>query len=218
MSRTVTFTAFDGIGSDLAVKQIAVTAVNDAPVALAESYTATEDTTLTVTTSGVLANDSDAEGSLSAVLIDGTANGLLTLNPDGSFSYTPLADFTGTDSFRYMATDGALGSNLIVVQINVGAVNDPPSALLLAGGSVSENLDSTGGHDVGTLFSADPDAGDLHTYAVSGGADAGKFAIAGDRLLLDDGLLDFETKPSYQVTVRSTDSGGLFWTGASSSP
>ncbi len=51
-----------------------------------------------------------------------------------------------------MASDGALGSNLIVVQIDVGAVNDPPSALLLAGGSVSENLDSTGGYDVGTLF------------------------------------------------------------------
>ena len=67
-TRTVTFTANDGIGSDVAAKQIALIAVNDVPVAVADSYTASEDTTLTVAASGVLANDSDAEGSLSGGL------------------------------------------------------------------------------------------------------------------------------------------------------
>ena len=54
------------------------------------------------------------------------------------------------------------------------------------------------------------DAGDTFTYSVVGGTDASKFSTSAAQLLIADGVLDFETKPSYQVTVRSTDSGGLF--------
>src|SRR5207249_10773522 len=58
-------------------------------------------------------NDSDVDGNpLTTVLVSGTANGSLTLNADGSFSYTPNANFNGTDSFTYRANDGTINSNV----------------------------------------------------------------------------------------------------------
>src|SRR5262249_61779268 len=81
--------------------------VNDAPVATNDSYSVAEDGTLSVPVNGVLGNDSDTEGStLSAVLVGGPANGTLTLNANGSFTYAPNPNFTRPDSFPYPATDG----------------------------------------------------------------------------------------------------------------
>ena len=62
----------------------------------------------------------------------------------------------------------------------------------------------------GTLSATDLDASDTQTYTIVGGADAALFTIGGagsDELILDDGMLDFETQSSYQVTLRVTDSG-----------
>ena len=60
------------------------------------------------------------------MLVSGPANGTLTLNANGSFSYTPNANFNGSDSFTYRANDGALTSAAAIVSITVTAVNDPP--------------------------------------------------------------------------------------------
>ncbi|MCH8960685.1 MAG: cadherin-like domain-containing protein [Bacteroidetes bacterium] len=77
------------------------------PVADDDTFNAPTDT-LTVEAPGVLANDSDADGdSLIAVLVAGPSNGMLTLNRDGSFTYTPNAGFTGADSFTYLAEEAA---------------------------------------------------------------------------------------------------------------
>jgi VCBS repeat-containing protein len=65
---------------------------------------------------------------LVAELVSTTAHGQLALNPDGSFSYTPDADFSGSDSFVYRANDGSADSNEVTVVINVTAVNDAPVA------------------------------------------------------------------------------------------
>ncbi len=129
-ARTITFVANDGTNdSNLATATITVSGVNDAPVAANEGYSTNEDTPLNVAAAGVLANDSDVEGNtLSAVLVTGPANGSLTLNADGSFSYTPNGNYNGTDSFTYRANDGAANSNLATVTITVNAVNDAPVA------------------------------------------------------------------------------------------
>ncbi|WP_415794929.1 Ig-like domain-containing protein, partial [Mycolicibacterium frederiksbergense] len=71
-------------------------------------------------TGNVLTNDSDADGStLTATLVTGPANGTLTLNADGSFTYTPDADFNGTDSFTYTAGDGTETSSIATVSITI---------------------------------------------------------------------------------------------------
>ena len=78
-----------------------------------DSYSLLQDTTLSITAPGVLGNDSDVDSpALQAVLVTSTTHGTLQLNADGSFSYAPTAGFTGTDSFTYKASDGALLSNL----------------------------------------------------------------------------------------------------------
>ena len=59
---------------------------------------------------GVLGNDSDIDGdTLTAVLVSGPAHGTLALNSDGSFTYTPSANYNGSDAFRYKANDSAAG-------------------------------------------------------------------------------------------------------------
>lgn len=120
-----------GGGTDTATVRVAVNPVNDAPTGTNDSYNATEDTSLNVNAAtGVLANDTDPDGgALTAVLVSGPSSGLLTLNADGSFSYTPNANFNGADSFTYKANDGTLDSNNATVTISIGAGNDPPDAM-----------------------------------------------------------------------------------------
>ena len=104
---------------------ITITAVNDAPVAVADAYSMFQDNTLVVAAGGVLANDTDVD--LQALTvgtprpISGPNNGSLTLNADGSFSYTPAAGFTGSDSFTYKATDGIADSAPATVTITVNS-------------------------------------------------------------------------------------------------
>src|SRR5262249_51611088 len=61
--------------------------------------------------------------SISAVSITNPTNGKVAVAADGSFTYTPNAGFTGTDSFTYKANDGMLSSNVATVKINVVAAN-----------------------------------------------------------------------------------------------
>ena len=75
---------------------------------------------------GVLANDTDPNNlPLTAVLVAEPAHGTLALNGDGSFTYTPAANFIGTDSFTYQASDGQDISAVAAVTITVG---QPPTA------------------------------------------------------------------------------------------
>lgn len=98
---------------------------NDAPVAVADRYTLDEDTTLTVAGPGVLGNDGDFDGdTLTATLVNDVAHGTLTLNADGSFTYTPDEDFFGTDSFTYRVSDGSLDGNTVTVDLTVNEVRD----------------------------------------------------------------------------------------------
>ncbi|MGA7614707.1 MAG: Ig-like domain-containing protein [Thermoanaerobaculia bacterium] len=136
-SATVTVTLSDnggtangGVDTSAPVSfTITLTPVNDAPVAVADAYATNEDTPLNVAAAGVLANDTDVDGDpLSAIQVSGPANGSLTLNPDGSFTYTPNANYNGSDSFTYKANDGSVDSNVVTVSITINAVNDPPVA------------------------------------------------------------------------------------------
>ncbi len=108
--------------------------VNEPPVANDDSYSTNEDTALVEATvgtlgKGVLANDTDADSNpLTAVLDTGPSNGVLGLNSDGSFTYTPNADFCGADSFTYHANDGTVDSHIATVDMDVVCVDDPPVA------------------------------------------------------------------------------------------
>ena len=80
--------------------------VYSVPVANNDSYSVVAGNTLTVTKPGVLANDTNADGrTLIASIGSYPSHGSVTLNSDGSFSYTPTAGFSGTDSFSYVAVN-----------------------------------------------------------------------------------------------------------------
>ena len=80
---------------------INVGAVNDPPVAKNDSYGTNEDAPLTIAANaGLLSNDTDIDSaSLTAAVVTGPTHGTLTLNANGSFTYTPNADYNGADSF-----------------------------------------------------------------------------------------------------------------------
>src|SRR5207244_7351948 len=99
-------------------------------VALNDSFTTAEDTALNVAAPGVLANDSDVDGdTLHSVLVSQPTHGSLTLNSNGSFTYTPATNYQGSDSFTYKANDGQADSGIATVTITIGGANDAPVAL-----------------------------------------------------------------------------------------
>jgi FtsP/CotA-like multicopper oxidase with cupredoxin domain len=121
-------TVVGGVPSLPATVSLTVNPVNDAPVAAGDAYSVAAGTILNAAAPGVLGNDSDMDGDgLTAVPVSGPASGSLVLNADGSFSYTPNAGFTGTDSFTYQASDGVDSSAAATVTITVLA-NRPPVA------------------------------------------------------------------------------------------
>jgi hypothetical protein len=86
-----------------------ILAVNNPPTAVDDNYTMARNTTLNVAASGVLANDTDVDSPASflrAVLTRGPESGTVTLNANGSFSYTPQTGFVGVDRFKYVANNG----------------------------------------------------------------------------------------------------------------
>ncbi len=119
-------------GNEVTVN-IKVTPVNDAPVGVADHIDVAEGGTATILASGaisLLANDSDAESNtLSAILVSNPSHGTLTLNANGTFSYTHDGSETTSDSFTYRANDGTANGNLVTVTIAVTAKNDAPIAL-----------------------------------------------------------------------------------------
>jgi len=127
---TYTVRDIDGNVSNTATVTVTVTAVNDAPVGVADSYSTPVDTALNVTAPGVLANDTDVDSAtLTASLVTGPTQGVLTLNADGSFTYTPNTGATGSDTFTYVASDGLAPSANTLVTITIATpANQPPVA------------------------------------------------------------------------------------------
>ena len=135
-SDSFTYQAKDSaINSNTATVTLTLNAVNDAPIAVADTYTTNKNTRLNTSSStGVLRNDRDVENDpLSVTLVTSVRHGVLTLNTNGSFSYVPNTDFSGLDSFTYSVNDGSVSSNTVTVKITVGddVVNIAPLIMLL---------------------------------------------------------------------------------------
>jgi VCBS repeat-containing protein len=148
-----TYQANDGSAdSNVATVTIEVACVNDAPVAADDANATDEDTPVN---GSVAANDSDLENNaLTFGNASDPAHGSVVLQPNGSYTYTPDANYCGPDSFTYQANDGNADSNVATVNITVACVNDPP---------VAGDAAATTAEDVpvaGTVSSTDIDGGD----------------------------------------------------------
>ena len=107
-------------GTAIGTVNVAVTPVNDAPVAVANTYAVNKQISFTIPASGVLANDIDVDGNPLTAFQRSNPSGTVNLNADGSFTYTTTAGYVGTRVFKYRANDGLLNS----ADVNVTLVKD----------------------------------------------------------------------------------------------
>src|SRR5205814_630360 len=145
-SDSFTYKANDGQADSPsnAIVSITVTPVNDPPgtsggIVADDASTTPEDTTLTVSAPGVLANDTDVDGDpLTAILVNGPTHRSLHDALPISFTYAPALNYNGSDSFTYKANDGQADSpSNAIVSITVTPVNDPPGT---SGGIVADEI------------------------------------------------------------------------------
>ncbi|MFO1432030.1 MAG: Ig-like domain-containing protein [Candidatus Competibacteraceae bacterium] len=139
-SAVITVSVSDGTTTTSTTFTVTVNSVNDPPVAQNDAYATNEDQTLTVPPRGVLSNDSDVENDpLRAVLIAVPAHGVVTLNRDGSFVYTPVINYNGPDNFTYQTSDGQANSNVATVSLTINPINDPPTITTIADQTIDED-------------------------------------------------------------------------------
>ncbi len=194
-SDSFTYRASDGaLDSNVVTVTVTVAAVNDAPVAVDDAAATDEDTLVVI---AVLGNDTDVDSSgLTVTLVGGAAYGTVTPNADGTFSYAPIANFNGTDSFSYRANDGALDSIEATVSITVAAVNDAPVA---QDGNVETDEDTALN---GQLVATDVDNAAL-TFAIEGGPAHGALAVETDGRFTYTPAQDFNGSDTF--TYRASD-------------
>ena len=200
-----TYRASDGQGgSATGIVSIMVNPVNDVPVAMDDAYTIDEDDTLTVdAAAGVLANDSDVDGNpLTAALVTGPAHGTLSLNPDGSFEYTPHSNYSGSDSFTYVVSDGQGGTDTATVVININEINQAPQVetehdgITVNEGDVTENTGTFADLDQGDVVQITASIGTITQIGSQVGTWTWSFTTM-------DGPADAQT-----VTITATDQSG----------
>ena len=138
------------------------TVTNPGPDAVDDTAATTEDTASAPI--NVLANDVDPDGDDLTVTVASAANGTVVINADNTLTYTPDANFNGTDTITYAISDGQGGTSSAIVTVTVGAENDVPTAPPIGARSNVDadliNLNLSGGF-------ADED-GDALTFTATG--------------------------------------------------
>src|SRR5262249_9629921 len=120
----------DGLtNSGVATVTLSISDSNRPPVANNDSYGLNKNTTLSISPPGVLSNDTDPDDNiLTSILVTGPAPGTLNLQTNGSFTYTPVRNYYGADSFSYRANDGLTNSGIATVSLTITNVNRAPVA------------------------------------------------------------------------------------------
>ncbi|MEZ6032437.1 MAG: FG-GAP-like repeat-containing protein [Planctomycetaceae bacterium] len=184
---------------------------HDGPVFTSSATANVAENTTSVIT--VTATDPSAPVTFSKTGGDDAAQ--FTINPTTGELTIVAQDFEAPADFnldniyevQITATDAAGNSSLQSLSITIIDANDPPTDILLSSTTVSENTAS--GTFVGSLQSVDADILDSHSYqlvAGSGDADNSSFQIDAGTLKTN-AVFDYETKNSYSIRIRTTDSG-----------
>ncbi len=162
-------------------------------------------------------SDPDAGDTFTYSVVGGADQGNFSIGGAGSDELILTAgilNFEAKSSYEVIVRTTDSGGLTFdkTITVTVNDLNEEPTDVSISASTIDENIDTSGGSSIGTLTSSDPDSGDTFTYSVVGGADQGSFSIGGagsDELILTAGILNYEAKSSYEVIVRSTDSGGL---------
>ena len=174
----ITYTVSDGNGgTSQSTATVTITGSNDTPTAVVDTVFGDEDAA--VITGNVLDNDADPDSTdtLTASLVEGEgpSHGTITVNTDGTFSYTPEDNFNGTDSFTYQVSDGQSGVSTATVTVTVNSVND---TAVISGDTAGTTVDDDTAVS-GTLSVSDVDGSDTFVPQtdVAGDNGYGSFSI-----------------------------------------
>jgi VCBS repeat-containing protein len=163
------FKVNDGIDdSHPATLSITVSSINDPPVARDDAVVTLEDTPAVKV--DVLENDTDIDNegrylyldTLTVTAVTQGKNGLVTINPDGTLSYSPNANFNGSDEFTYTVRDNKEDTDTAKVNVTVKMANDAPVIISAAGATA--NIGAIYTYDVNA---SDPDLNDTLTYSLT---------------------------------------------------
>ena len=188
---TVTYTMSDGQGgSATSTVTVTVSPINDAPVAAPDTATTPEDTPIVI---DVLGNDSDVDGDTLTITAATASHGSVTVNPDGTLTYTPNPDYHGPDSIAYTISDGQGGTHGATASVTVTPVNDGPVAVPDSA-NATEGIPTT--LDV-LANDSDPDGDPLTIASVTSGA-------GGAAVLNSDGSVTFTPDANFHGTATFT--------------
>lgn len=159
-SDSFTYTVVDTNANEQATRTVSITvnAINDTPIANTTNVSTSEDTPVIGTLTG-----SDVDGD-TLTFSAGSVNpghGGVVISPDGGFTYTPAANFHGTDTFSFKVNDGTANSAEATVNVSISSVNDAPT---VSNGSATVAEDAVLNGSVSSL-GVDVD-GDTLTYVV----------------------------------------------------
>ncbi|QOF76727.1 tandem-95 repeat protein [Variovorax sp. 38R] len=176
-----TVTVSDGHGgTTTSTVTVTIDPVNDAPTVPDYTKTTNEDTPVS---GQVVGSDVDGDA-LTYTKGSDPAHGTVTVNPDGTYTYTPGANFNGTDSFTVTVSDGHGGTTTSTVNVTINPVNDAPVFVDGGGTPVNTTDGYVFGYDenrpagtvLGTVRATDVDSATV-TYSILSGNDNGYFAI-----------------------------------------
>ena len=184
----------DGIISYIATTQsITTEGLQPTIVSFQDEVSTVEDTSVSI---NPLANDS-FQTSLPVVLTaSGQTGGGISIT-NNIITYTPNANFNGSDTIQYTITQGSASSSNSI-SITISPVNDSPVINISSAINVSNGVS-----DVGTISTSDVD-GDTLTLSLSG-TDASSFTLSETNVLTFNEAPDYETKNSYSLTLSLTD-------------
>ena len=213
----VEVTAIDGNGgSNTQLISVTVTDANDDPVITSPSAVNVPENQIDVLT--VTATDEDLPAQTLSYLLTGGADLLdFAINPSsGAITFLAAPDFeTPGDAnadnvyqIEVTASDGNGGSHIQLISVTVTNDNEAP---VVDNQSFAIDENSVNGTSVGSVVANDADAGDSLSYSITAGNTAGAFAInssSGEITVANSPVLDFETTPTFDLTVRVQDLGG----------
>ncbi|MGF1851013.1 tandem-95 repeat protein [Vibrio satsumensis] len=201
----LSFDIIDNDGGEVQVGlDITVNPLNDLPQAQDQQFTIEEDGTLLFTDEDLLAGASDIDGdelSIENVLYTG-ADGVLSDNGDGTYSFAPNENFNGDVQFSFDVSDGT-GSTAAVIDVSVTPENDPPVA-----GSTAYTVQEDGQITISAeqlLANSSDVEGDVSLSSVSYGGDDGSFVDNGNGTFTFTPNENFDGDISLDVVVVDED-------------
>ena len=177
--------------------------VNRAPTASSTSIVLGEDTVK----SGSLPAATDLDGdTITYTKATDPAHGTIVVNANGTYTYTPAANYNGVDSFNYSVGDGRGGSNTYTVSILVNGVNDAPTA---SNTSFTTNEDTV---KSGSLPAATDVDGDAITYGKGSDPAHGTVVVNANGTYTYTPAANYNGSDSFTYTVSDGNGGSNTYT------